>query len=70
MLQVWEHISSGTFHWWGIVKEATLKSGNSAAELGANIEIKFVDGQSWIVQVVEISSINKTLTFEVRMMLK
>eukprot|EP00597_Dinobryon_sp_UTEXLB2267_P002487 CAMPEP_0170057890 /NCGR_PEP_ID=MMETSP0019_2-20121128/718_1 /TAXON_ID=98059 /ORGANISM="Dinobryon sp., Strain UTEXLB2267" /LENGTH=155 /DNA_ID=CAMNT_0010262693 /DNA_START=66 /DNA_END=533 /DNA_ORIENTATION=- len=62
---VWGLISNGSFKWWDIVLGTTLKSGNSPLELGANIEVKFKDGQSWLIHLLEISSVSKSITFEV-----
>ena len=51
--------------WWSLVASSALVSGASLRELGSNLEITFKDGVKWTIHIVEISSIHKSLTFEV-----
>ena len=53
------------FSWWKLVASSELLSGASHQTLDATIKLKFRDGQSWTIQLREISGIQKSVTFEV-----
>ena len=63
--KVWELISSLNFGWWNLVESTQLKDGLSAQTLDSTLVIKFKDGQSWEIQVVELSSLRDSLSFQV-----
>lgn len=63
--KVWEVISSLDFSFWSLVAATELKSGASRQTLDAIIQISFKDGASWHVQVVELSSLQSKIAFQV-----
>ena len=61
----WQVLSQMDFNWWKIVSSSALVSGASPQTLDATTRLNFKDGLSWTIQLREVSSIQKSVTFEV-----
>ena len=63
--KVWAVLSKMDMKWWKLVASSELVGGASHQTLDATIKLNFVDSQKWTIQLREISSISKSVTFEV-----
>jgi hypothetical protein len=64
LADVWLRISALDFSWWSLVDSTSLIHGSSWT-VGAVISLKFKDGVNWDIQIVEMSNIRNSVTFEV-----
>jgi hypothetical protein len=62
---VWNLISNFRFNWWDLVDTVQFEGGGSATSVGSIATFHFKDGLTWSVQIVEMSLMNKSITFEV-----
>ncbi|KAJ3049605.1 hypothetical protein HK097_009424 [Rhizophlyctis rosea] len=61
---VWTHIRPADFKFWSAVKEATVENGNPG-EVGSIRKITFKDGTVQKYQLVELSDLHKSVTYEI-----
>ncbi|KAJ3037845.1 hypothetical protein HDV00_001260 [Rhizophlyctis rosea] len=61
---VWQLIRPADFKFWTAIKDASVENGN-AGEVGSFRKITFKDGTVQKYQIVELSDLHKSVTYEI-----
>lgn len=61
---VWNILSNFNFTWWELVENVKFEGG-CATTVGSVATFAFKDGLTWTVEIMEVSSIKKLISFEI-----